>query len=377
MGPERIYLSAPHATEDDIAAVVQAMKSGWLAPEGPDLEAFESAVADYVGVQHAVALSSGTAALHLALKYVGVQPGDRVIIPTMTFAATAFAATYLGAEPVFVDIDESWNMDPELLDRAIREERKAGHRVSAAVPVDLYGTPANYDAIIEVLTEHEVPLVEDAAEGLGGNHGSRMLGSFGKAAALSFNGNKILTTSGGGMVLTDDPDVADRIRFWSTQSRELVPWYEHNEVGFNYRMSNLLAALGRSQLERLPAEVQRRRTLRETYRKELESIPGINIQRDPAWGASNSWLTVATVDLVLHPDAPARIRVALEAENIESRPVWKPMHQQPVFRATHHYLNEVSDQIYASSLCLPSGPKVTTEVTYRLTNVLKTSMSPT
>lgn len=350
-----MYLSAPRATEEDIAAVVSAMRSGWLAPVGPDLTAFEADMAHYLGVGHAVGLSSGTAALHLGMKYLGVGPEDDVLVPTVTFGATAFAVTYLGARPVFVDIDESWNMDPAMVEAALVEAARRGRRVAAALPVDLYGTAADYDALVPLLAEHGVPLLEDAAEGLGADHGSAKVGTFGQAAVLSFNGNKIITTSGGGMLVTDDADLAAKVRFWSTQSREAFPWYEHEEIGYNYRLSNLLAALGRSQLARIDEEASHRRLIRQWYRARLSDVTGVTIQEDPAWGTSNAWLTVARFDVARHPGAPARVREHLAAHLIESRPVWKPMHRQPVFAANPAFLSGAADALYEEGLCLPSG----------------------
>lgn len=352
---ERIYLSPPRATEADIEAVTAAMRSGWLAPVGPDLAGFEDDMAQFLGVNHAVGLASGTAALHLGLRYLGVQAGDAVLVPTVTFGATAFAVTYLGAVPVFLDMDESWNMDPSLIEDAVTSLRSSGMRVVAAVPVDLYGSSADYCTLLPVLESLGIPVVEDAAEGLGASSGDAMVGSFGSAGVLSFNGNKLITTSGGGMLVTDDSDFADKVRFWSTQARENEPWYEHREIGFNYRLSNLLAALGRSQLRRVPDEVTKRRQIREWYRERLSGVEGVMVQSDPAWGRSNAWLTVVRFSPAHHPGAPGRVREMLETFNVESRPVWKPMHQQPVFADNPAFLTGAADALFADGLCLPSG----------------------
>ena len=367
---DRLYLSAPSATPDDIASVTSALHSGWLAPVGPEITAFEAAMAAYVGVGHAVALASGTAALHLALGELGVQSGDAVIVPTVTFGATAFAPTYLGAVPVFVDIDDSWNVDPELLASCIADLRGQGYRVAAAIPVDLYGTPANYARIRDVLAEADVPMVEDAAEGLGARTLEGPVGAFGSAGVFSFNGNKIITTSGGGMFVTNDQHLADRIRHLSTQARMPLPWYEHEEIGYNYRMSNILAALGRSQLRRIDAEVARRRQVREWYRNRLETLDGVHVQTDPPWGTSNAWLSIAVFDSGRYDDAPTRVRMALESANIESRPIWKPMHQQPVFRKHRAYLNGKADALFRDGLCLPSGSGVDEEAVRRVCDVI-------
>ena len=354
-GAERIYLSPPKVDDADIESVLNAIKSGWLAPVGPELEEFEKEVAHYLRVGHAVALTSGTAALHLGLKEVGVVPGDAVLLPTLTFAATAFATAYLGAEPIFVDVDESWNMDPELTKQAISNLRQSGRAIGAAIPVDLYGSPANYADLLAVLQSENIPVIEDAAEGLGAIYGDRKVGTFGHASVLSFNGNKMITTSGGGMLVTDDERIAQRVRFLSSQAREAQPWYEHKEIGFNYRLSNVLAALGRSQLRRIDEEVERRRAIREKYRSRLGSVPGVQIQLDPPWGSSNAWLSVVTFDSALYPDAPRRVRTTLDQHRIEARHVWKPMHQQPVFSQNLTFLNGRSDQVFRDGLCLPSG----------------------
>ena len=370
MDSPRLYLSPPAATESDIEAVVAAMRSGWIAPAGPDLAAFESDVAEYLDVPAAIALTSGTAALHLALRYVGVRPGDLVIIPTLTFAATAFPVHYLGATPMFVDIDESWNLDPSLLERAVAEAESVGQRVAAVIPVDLYGTPAHYAAISPIVSSLGIPMLEDAAEGLGARVGNRQVGTFGLAGILSFNGNKIITSSGGGMLVTESMEMAERVRYWSTQARAALPWYEHHEIGFNYRMSNILAALGRSQFSRIDAEVTRRRQVREWYRSRLTQIQGVTVQEDPAWGVSNAWLSVARFDWDLHPDAASRIREGLEKNNIESRPIWKPLHQQPVFADCPRVLTGAADDLFAEGLCLPSGPAMDEERVDHVTKVI-------
>jgi dTDP-4-amino-4,6-dideoxygalactose transaminase len=370
MDSPRVHLSPPTATEEDIEAVVAAMRSGWVAPAGPDLTAFESDVADYLGVAAGVALSSGTAALHLALQYTGVRAGDVVIVPTVTFAATAFPIRYLGATPLFVDIDESWNLNPALLERAVTQAHAAGQRVAAVIPVDLYGTPAHYTALSPILESLGVPMLEDAAEGLGARFGDRPVGTLGSAGILSFNGNKIITTSGGGMLVTDSLEMAERVRHWSTQAREPLPWYEHREIGFNYRLSNLLAALGRSQFARIDSEVARRRQLRDSYRARLTQMPGVTVQDDPAWGTSNAWLSVARFDAGLYPDASTRIRERLEEHNIESRPIWKPLHQQPVFADCPRVLTGAADALFAEGLCLPSGPAMDEGLVDHVTQVI-------
>ena len=370
--PERLFLSAPRALPEDIASVVAAMESGWLAPVGPELAGFEADMAAFLGVQHAVALSSGTAALHLGLKYLGVQAGDYVLVPTLTFGATAFAVTYLGAIPVFIDVEaESWNLDPGLVRDAVISLRASGKRVSAVIPVDLYGTPCNYSELQKVCEELDIPMLEDAAEGFGASFGSSMLGTMGQAGVLSFNGNKLITTTGGGMLVTNDEAFASKVRFWSTQSREDFPWYEHKEIGYNYRLSNVLAALGRSQLRRVPSEVDSRRAIREQYREHFAELPGVSVQSDPSWGRSNAWLSVVRFDDSIYPNAPTRVREFLETHNIESRPIWKPMHQQPVFRENLSFVNGNADSIFDDGLCLPSGTGLTSSDIERVAALVK------
>jgi len=357
--PFDILLSQPQSSLADQSAVMQALESGWLAPVGPALEQFESDIAEKVNRRFAVGLSSGTAALHLGLQGLGVKPGSYVLVSTVTFAATAFAVVHAGAIPVFVDVDDSWNMDTECSAIAVQELRAEGKSVGAAIPVDLYGAAADYKRLLPLFAELDVPVLEDAAEGLGASHDLGPVGSFGKAGVLSFNGNKIITTSGGGMLVTDDEELAKKVRFWSTQSRDTAPWYQHSEIGFNYRLSNILAALGVSQLSRLDSVVAHRREVRGWYTEALNGIEGVSIQEDPQWGNSNAWLTVATFDLKLHPEAPRRVREDLEANRIESRPIWKPMHQQPIFEHNLAFLNGNADTLFDSGLCLPSGPTMT------------------
>ena len=354
--PERLYLSPPNVTNLEIEAVVLALRSGWVAPLGPEVDAFERETAAFGGAGHAVALSSGTAALHLGLLALGVGPEEEVVVPTMTFGATAFAVTYVGASPVFLDIEsESWNLDPEVLEAFLSRRAALNLLPSAIITVDVFGRSCDYGRIMAIADRYEVPVLADAAEALGATNGDRPCGSFGRASVISFNGNKIMTTSGGGMLLTDDAAMAEKVRFWATQSREHTPWYEHEEIGYNYRMSNILAALGRAQLSRLPAMIERRRDIRDRYSALLSDVAGVVVLGDPPWGLSNAWLTTVRFEPSLHSDAPTRIREALEAANIESRPVWKPMHQQPVFAGAQSVLTGVADEIFADGLCLPSG----------------------
>jgi pyridoxal phosphate-dependent aminotransferase EpsN len=340
--------------------LIDAFDSGWIAPLGPNVDAFEREFADAIDVPHAVALSSGTAALHLALQILGVRVGDDVLTSTLTFAATANAITYVGANPVFVDVHpDTWTMNPELLEAELAKRHAAGRRVAAVVTVDLYGQCTDYDRIGAIANQLGVPVVEDAAEALGGTYRGRSAGSFGECAAFSFNGNKIITTSGGGMLVSHRRDIIDRARHLATQAREPAPHYEHKDVGFNYRLSNLLAAIGRGQLQSLPAKVARRREINETYRRALARVPGVTFMPEASYGRSNCWLTCIIVDPDEFGATREDIRFALEAENIESRPLWKPMHMQPVFNHCHVRGGAVSELLFRSGLCLPSGSSLT------------------
>ena len=358
----RVYLSPPHLAGRETELVTEAIASNWIAPLGPHVDAFEDELAAAAGASYAVALSSGTAALHLALVVLGIGPGDEVVCSDFTFAASANPIIYTGAVPVFVDADSAtWTIDPELLDRAISSRRAAGGRVRAVIAVDLYGQCCDYDALREVCARHEVVLVQDATESLGATYRGAPAGAQGALAAFSFNGNKIITTSGGGMLVSDDRDWIEHARKLSTQAREPVPHYEHVEIGFNYRMSNILAALGRAQLETLPARVAARRRIRDRYRELLGEAPGISFMPEAEHGTSNAWLTCVVVD----PDAfgadREAIRLALEAEDIEGRPLWKPMHLQPVFGSHEVYGGDVGARLFDRGLCLPSGSALTDE----------------
>ncbi len=352
----RIWLSPPDVVGADREQLIAALDSGWVAPVGPDLDAFEAEVATACGRQHGVALSSGTAGLHLILRELGVGPGDEVLVSTFTFAATANAVCYLGATPVFIDCDSTtWQMSPVLLAEELDARRRDGRRApKAAVVVDLYGQSADYDHIIPLLDEHGVGLVEDAAEALGASYKERPAGSFGAAAVVSFNGNKIITTSGGGMVVTDDEHVARRCRHLATQAREPAPHYEHVEVGYNYRLSNLLAAFGRGQLTDLERRVARRREINRRYRESLADIEGVGFMPEADYGLSTWWLTCITLDpsTVVTPE---QVRRHLDAHDVEARPTWKPMHLQPVYAEAPARVDGTSDRIFATGLCLPSG----------------------
>ena len=353
---DRIYMSSPDVGEAEEAAVVRAMRSGWIAPLGPDVDAFESELAQKTGRSFAVALSSGTAALHLGLIGLGVRPGTVVITSTMTFVATANAIVYAGAEPFFIDsLEETGNMDPALLESALKELRNRGEVVSAIVPVDLLGKAADYTAIESIAKAYGVPVLSDAAESLGASHAGRPAGSFGAAAAISFNGNKIMTTSGGGVLVTDDAEFAARIRYLATQARQPVTHYEHTEIGYNYRLSNILAALGRAQLNRLDEMIERRRSIRARYSQFFADVPGIGMFGDAGDEFDNCWLTSIVVNPSVTGWSPAELSEALAHDNIESRPLWKPMHLQPVFAEARVQDAGVSHRLFERGLTLPSG----------------------
>lgn len=355
MSAERIYLSPPDMSEADLAALTEAFRSNWIAPVGPALAAFEAEMCRQTGAGHAVALTSGTAALHLALKEVGVGAGDRVFCSSLSFAASANAVVYCGAEPVFIDSERStWNMDPQRLEDALREAEAAGALPAAVEVVQAYGQCADMAAIGELCTRYGVPLVEDAAEALGATYRDRAAGSFGRAAVLSFNGNKIITCSGGGMLLTDEAELAARVRYLSTQAREPGREYLHLEVGYNYRLSNLLAALGLSQLRALPGKVTRRREVFARYVERLGRLPGVMFMPETPGGTGTRWLSSLLIDTAAAGLTSGQLLDALEAENIEARPLWRPLHTQPCFAHCRHYGGEVAEALAATGLSLPS-----------------------
>ncbi|WBB71726.1 aminotransferase class I/II-fold pyridoxal phosphate-dependent enzyme [Micromonospora sp. WMMD1128] len=358
---DRVLLSPPDVGPLEESYLIQALRSGWVAPTGPDVTAFEREVAKRTGRAHAVALSSGTAALHLGLLGLGAGPGTVVVVPTLTFVATANAVVYTGAEPVFVDAEPaSGNIDTGLLDRTLRELRREGRRVAAVVPVDLFGSCADHPTIARVCAEAGVPALEDAAEALGASRDGRPAGSFGRAAVISFNGNKIITTSGGGMLVSDDAELIERSRYLSTQARQPVPHYQHHDVGYNYRLSNLLAALGRAQLRRLDTMIGRRRRIREAYAKLFASSPGVRLLADDDPG-SNCWLTTIAVDPTVAGWRAADLAAHLDRAGVETRPIWKPMHLQPLFAGARSTLSGAAERLFADGLALPSGSATTEE----------------
>jgi dTDP-4-amino-4,6-dideoxygalactose transaminase len=380
--PERIYLSPPHLGAREELMVLEAFRSNWIAPLGPNVDSFEQELCSYTGSPYAVALSSGTAALHLALAALGIGAGDQVWVSTLTFAATVFPLRYVGAVPVFVDADAtSWNMDPALVVDALNTAAQRNELPRALVVVHLYGQCADLRPIAEACATHGVLLIEDAAEALGATYDGRAAGTYGDVGVYSFNGNKIITTSGGGMLVTPHAEVALRVRKLATQAREPVPHYEHNQVGYNYRLSNVLAGIGRAQLEQLDARVAARRAVFERYRNGIGSLPGITLMPEACFGLrgtrSTRWLTTLTINAELFGTDHENVRVALESRMIESRPLWKPMHQQPVFAGCRVIGGSVSDALFATGLCLPSGSSLTPVQQQRVVEVVRSCAATT
>lgn len=356
----RIWLSPPHLIGNERRYCDEAFDSNWIAPVGAQLDAFEREFAAKVGAKHAVAVASGTAALHLAMRIAGIGAGDEVICSSLTFIASATPALMLGARPVFIDSDEtSWNLDPVLLAAFLEKRAKAGKIPKAIVPVHLYGQSVDMDPVRAVCEKHGVIILEDAAEALGASYKGRSPGVFGKAGIFSLTGNKIITTSVGGMLVTDDADFAAKARYLATQARDPVVHYQHSEWGYNYRMSNVLAGIGRGQLEQLDEKVNRRRAHCDAYKAAFADLPGVTFMPEADFGRCTRWLTCLTVDPKIAGTDRETIRLALEAANIESRPVWKPLHLQPVFADCEMIGGAVSEKLFADGLCLPSGSGMT------------------
>jgi dTDP-4-amino-4,6-dideoxygalactose transaminase len=357
---KRIYLSPPHMSGREVELVQEAFASNWIAPLGPHVDAFEQEVAAYVGVPAAAALSSGTAALHLALIMLGVSQDDEVLCSTLTFSASANAIVYAGARPVFIDADRtSWNLDPNLVEEEIAACATRGRLPKAVMAVDLYGQCADYDALHAICDPYGIPIIEDSAEALGASYKGKKAGRLGAMGVFSFNGNKIITTSGGGMLVSENPDFVKQARFLATQARDPAPHYQHSHIGYNYRMSNVLAAIGRGQLTVLDQRVARKREHAASYQNELADLPGIGFMPEAQYGTSNRWLTCVTIDPSAFGATCEDIRLALEAENIESRPVWKPMHLQPVYAGCRKRGGAVAETVFRNGLCLPSGSSLT------------------
>lgn len=370
----KIWLSSPHMGGNERQFVTEAFDSNWVAPLGPNVNGLEKDIASYLDDQiHAAALSSGTAALHLALILSGVQAGDEVICQSMTFSASANPIRYQNATPVFIDSEtDTWNMDPEFLEEAIKDRVAKGKKPKAIIPVHLYGMPAKMDEILAVAQKYQIPIIEDAAEALGSSINGKKCGTFGAMGILSFNGNKIITTSGGGALVSKNEEYIKKATFLATQARDPAPHYQHSHIGYNYRMSNICAGIGRGQMEVLPERIEQRRKNFCFYQKELTGFDGIRFVNEPAGFFSNRWLTTILVDPektngVTRED----IRLALEKENIESRPLWKPMHLQPVFAEYPYYGNQVAERLFENGLCLPSGSNLTEGELERVLQVFK------
>ncbi|MDJ0753310.1 MAG: aminotransferase class I/II-fold pyridoxal phosphate-dependent enzyme [Ardenticatenaceae bacterium] len=360
MVAKRIYLSPPHMSGWEQQFVQDAFDTNWIAPLGPHVNAFEEEFCEVVGSAHAAALSSGTAALHLAMILQGIEPGDEVLVSDLTFSASVNPIIYCGGKPVFIDSETaSWNLDPNLLEDALKKKAAAGNLPKAMIIVHLYGQAADMEAICALSEQYGVPIIEDAAEALGATHHGRAPGTLGRMGIYSFNGNKIITTSGGGMLVSDDKALIDQARKLATQARDPAPHYQHSQIGYNYRLSNILAGVGRGQLRVLSDRVQTRRQNFDFYCNNLGHLPGISFMPEAPWGRSNRWLTVMQVNPELSGSDREQIRLALEEENIESRPVWKPMHLQPIYAQYEVFGGHVSEHLFERGLCLPSGSSLT------------------
>jgi len=360
---------------EELAFIHDAFENNWVAPVGDNVDGFERDLSNYTGAEHAAVVTSGTAAIHLGLILLDVKPGDVVICQSFTFSATANPIIYLGAEPVFVDSDrETWNMCPDALEEAVRDQLAQGKRVKAIVPVHLYGMPAQMDRIMDIAQRYCIPVLEDAAEALGAHIRGKQCGTFGTFGVLSFNGNKIITTSGGGALLSDDEELIRKSKYLSTQAREPAPHYQHSEVGYNYRMSNIVAGIGRGQMRVLDERIRQRRANYEFYRGILGSIDGITFQPEPEGYHSNRWLTTILIDPEVAGITRENVRLALAADNIEARPVWKPMHQQPVYSKARYYGNGISCKLFEQGLCLPSGSNMTGKDRMRVADVLNETL---
>ncbi len=369
---KQILLSTPHLGDSELEFVKEAFDTNWIAPVGPHVDAFEQEFCQLVSTSHAAAVSSGTAALHLALRLIGVEPGDEVVCSTLTFIATVNPITYLGAKPVFIDSDRtSWNMNPDLLREALDQRAKTGKLPKALVLVHLYGQSADIDPILQACNHYNIPLIEDAAEALGATYKGRTPGIFGKIGIYSFNGNKIITTSGGGMLVSEDPDLVAKARFLATQARDPAPHYQHSEIGYNYRLSNVLAGIGRGQLQVLGDRVEARRHNFEVYQQALGNLPGIEFMPEASFGRCTRWLTCLTIDPAAFGCDREQVRLALAEQQIEARPVWKPLHLQPVFAGCESIGGEVAESLFETGLCLPSGSNLMPEDLNRVIEVIQ------
>jgi dTDP-4-amino-4,6-dideoxygalactose transaminase len=367
-----ILLSTPHIGHQELQFVKQAFDTNWIAPIGPNVDAFEQQFCEVIGANYAAAVSSGTAALHLALQLVGVVAGDEVFCSTLTFAASANPIIYLGAKPVFIDSDRiSWNMNPNLLQEALQKRAYFGNLPKAVIVVHLYGQSADIQPILQVCNQYNIPLIEDAAESLGATYKQHSPGTFGKVGIFSFNGNKIITTSGGGMLVSDDDQLIAKAKFLATQARDPAPHYQHSQIGYNYRLSNVLAGIGRGQLQVLHERVAARRRNFEIYHQALNHIPGIQFMPEANFGISTRWLTCLTIDPDKFGADREFVRLQLAKQQIETRPVWKPLHLQPVFANCEVIGGEIAEDLFTKGLCLPSGSNLTDEDLSRIINSIK------
>ena len=413
MTQKRILLCLAHMSGHEMEFIQEAFDTNWVVPLGPNVNGFEKDLEQYMGQnKRVVALSAGTAAVHLALIACGVGPGDEVIVQTFTFCASSHPITYLGATPVFVDSErETWNMSPELLEETIKDRiAKTGRKPKAIIPVYLYGMPGKIEELLDVASRYDIPVIEDAAEGFGSRYNGQMVGTFGRFGVLSFNGNKMITTSGGGALVCPDDESYNRIMYFATQARESYPYYQHTEIGYNYRMSNICAGIGRGQMMILDEHIKHHQHIAELYREAFKQVDGIEFHDNPdVKMSSNFWLNTITIApnvkvkgqeyayktivkgavggaagvvhqaLTAHTDCEPNdnveaMRVCLDANNIESRPLWKPMHKQPVYKEAPAYINGVSESLFRQGLCLPSGPMVTDDDVARIVSTIKDSL---
>lgn len=372
MDKKRIHLSPPHMGDKEFEFVKEAFETNWIAPVGPHVDMFEREFCEVTGARYAAAVSSGSAAIHLALILLGIQPDDEVICSTLTFAASANPIIYQRATPVFTDSEPgTWNMDCNCLENAIRDRIRKGNRPKAVIIVHLYGQSADMDPVMNLCNQYEIPLIEDAAESLGAYYKGKHTGTFGTFGVYSFNGNKIITCSSGGMLVSREESLIKKAKFLATQARDPAPHYQHSHVGYNYRLSNVLAGIGRGQLRVLAERVQARRANFDFYKKELGGLPGIQFMPEAGFGRSNRWLTCLTIDPSRFGATREDVRLAFESENIESRPVWKPLHLQPFFQDCPYYGSGVAEELFDKGLCLPSGSNLTVEDLQRVVKVFR------
>lgn len=376
---KRIYLSAPHMSGNEMKYIEEAFETNWITSMGPNIEAFETEIAKLVGAAEAVAVNSGTAAIHLALELVNVTKGDKVFCSSLTFVASANPILYQGAEPVFIDSEpETWNMSPQALERALKDAKDADDLPKAVIIVNLYGQPAKMDELVTICNHYQVPIIEDAAESLGSTYKGKASGTFGDFGIYSFNGNKIITSSGGGMLISNNKELLEKARFLASQAKDEAPHYQHSTVGYNYRMSNIIAGIGRGQLEYLTHRVEMRRFIFKRYFEELNHLPGLSFMPELANTRSNRWLTSFTLNEHESNTTIEQLISSLAEQNIESRPVWKPLHRQPLFQNTRYYSHKLdesySDHLFRNGICLPSGSNMTEEEQTRVIDVIRKTL---